>query len=451
MKKVKQIAQEGFYIHEKFGEVPNGWDLITIGESFDFFPTASYSRSMLTDNDECPYVHYGDIHTKFNRFIDFQNDELPRIPKELAKKYTQIKEGDLIFSDASEDYAGVGKAIDVKNAYAISGLHTLHLRSKNEDFINVFKGYILNQEKVRLNILKSATGIKVYSISKSGISKILLPKPPKNEQTAIASILSKVDEAIEATQNSIKAAEKLKKALMQNLLTGKLKPDGTWRTKDEFEMTKIGLLPKEWQVKTVKEISTQVTDGEHSTPERSESGFYLLSARNIKNSYLDLSNVDYVPEKELRKIQKRCNPQAGDIIISCSGTIGNVCMVPVGLDAGMVRSAALIKLKKDEIEPEFAELVFQSFSLQIQMKVSVASSVQGNIFQGAIKKLKIPYPPNQGERTLITNKIKSVSAFAVEKQTKIQTLQRLKKSLMQNLLTGKVRLSSELINQQTNG
>lgn len=281
--------------------------------------------------------------------------------------------------------------------------------------------------------------------------KTILPKPRKPEQIAIAAILFKMDEAIEATQNSIKAAEKLKKALMQNLLMGKLRPDGIWRKEDEFQMTKIGLIPKEWKIKTVKEISTLVTDGEHTTPERSESGFYLLSARNIKNSYLDLSNVDYVKEEELRKIQKRCNPQSGDIIISCSGTIGNVCMVPEGLDAGMVRSAALIKLKKDEIEPEFAELVFQSFSLQNQMKVSVASSVQGNIFQGAIRKLKIPYPPDREERTQITQKIKGFSALIIEKQTKIQNLQRLKKSLMQNLLTGKVRLPEVLIKQLNNG
>jgi type I restriction enzyme, S subunit len=160
-----------------------------------------------------------------------------------------------------------------------------------------------------------------------------------------------------------------------------------------------------------------------------------------------LSDVDYVSEKELRKIQKRCNPQPGDILISCSGTIGNVCIVPEGLDAGMVRSAALVKLKKDKIEPEFAELVFQSFSLQTQMKISVASSVQGNIFQGAIKKLKIPYPPSKEERDAITNHINEISKTAIKRYNKIEVLQCLKKSLMQNLLTGKIRVDVEKINE----
>lgn len=227
--------KSGYYYHEEFGNVPIGWDVTTIGACFDFFPTASLSRSKLADAGECPYIHYGDIHTKFDRIIDLQNDELPYVSNELATKYTKLEEGDLILTDASEDYDGVGKAVEVTNVgekYGIAGLHTLHLRAKSGCLVNGFKGYLLNHEKVRLDILQSATGIKVYSISKTGLKKILLPKPPKSEQTAIATILSKVDEAIEATQNSIKAAEKLKKALIQNLLTGKLKPDGTWRRKD---------------------------------------------------------------------------------------------------------------------------------------------------------------------------------------------------------------------------
>jgi type I restriction enzyme S subunit len=70
-----------------------------------------------------------------------------------------------------------------------------------------------------------------------------------NEQTAIASILSKVDEAIEATENSIKAAEKVKKALMQNLLSGKLKPDGSLRKEEDFYIDeKFGKVPIGWNL-----------------------------------------------------------------------------------------------------------------------------------------------------------------------------------------------------------
>ena len=274
--------------------------------------------------------------------------------------------------------------------------------------------------------------------------KTNLPKPTKEQQTLIANLLSKVDEAIASVQNSIAAAERLKKSLMQNLLTGKMKPDGTFRTPEEFYIdNKFGKVPVGWEVKKVQELSIQVTDGEHQTPERTETGYYLLSARNIKNGYLSLDDVDYIPEKELRRIQKRCNPQVGDILISCSGTIGNVCIVPDGFIGGMVRSAALVKLNSDKIEPQFAELMFQSHYLQNQMKVAVASSVQGNIFQGAIKKLRLFYPHDKQERIAITERLCLFNKEIASMQDKLIVFDRLKKSLMQNLLTGKVIVRSK--------
>lgn len=363
-----------------------------------------------------------------------------------AKDYSFIK--DYAFDEEAILISGNGAYVGYVHYY--NGKFDAYQRTYIlSDFkVNVFFLFHYLGENLRLRIHREKQDNATPYIKKGTLAKFKIQYPENPfEQTAIATILSKVDEAIAATQNSIKAAEKLKKALMQNLLTGKLKPDGSLRTEDEFYETKIGLLPKNWEVKTVKELSTQVTDGEHTTPERADSGYYLLSARNIKNGFLDLSNVDYVGEKELKRIQKRCNPQHGDILISCSGTIGNVCMVPDGLNAGMVRSTALVKLKTNEIEPDFAELVFQSFLLQNQMKVSVASSVQGNIFQGAIKKLKMPYPASQSERIQIAEKIKNFNSISSEKQNKIQMLQRLKKSLMQNLLTGKVRLPQEFIAQ----
>ena len=290
-------------------------------------------------------------------------------------------------------------------------------------------------------ILKAKTaGSGIPHADKGIIKRLDFYKPDNTEQAAIANILSKVDDAIASVQNSITAAERLKKSLMQNLLTGKMKPDGTIRTPEEFYIDeKFGKVPVGWDVKKVHELSIQVTDGEHQTPERTNEGYYLLSARNIKNGYLSLDDVDYIPEKELLRIQKRCNPQGGDILISCSGTIGNVCIVPDGFIGGMVRSAALVKLKKDMIEPQFAELMFQSHFIQNQMKVAVASSVQGNIFQGAIRNLRMFYPKDSLERLAITNCLHQFDMNIASKQKKVFVLERLKKSLMQNLLTGKVR------------
>ena len=213
-----------FYIEEKFGKVPVGWEVKRVDVLFDFYPTASYSRSMLSDNGDCKYVHYGDIHTRFNTFLDISKESLPYINKDMVKKFVYLENGDIIISDTSEDYEGVGKLVEIVNlgdSKVISGLHTLLLRSKTGDLINGFKGYLFNDERVRLEFLKYVTGIKVYSISKNSLAKVLLPIPTKQEQESIKNKLDAVNNDISSSKTKINSLERLKKSLMQNLLTGK--------------------------------------------------------------------------------------------------------------------------------------------------------------------------------------------------------------------------------------
>ena len=102
---------------------------------------------------------------------------------------------------------------------------------------------------------EESTGVPQLTAPKVKRIKINIPNL-KAEQTAIANILSKVDEAIAAVQSSIDAAERLKKSLMQKLLTGKRKPDGTFRTPEEFYIDeKFGKVPVGWKCDKFKEFA----------------------------------------------------------------------------------------------------------------------------------------------------------------------------------------------------
>ena len=113
--------------------------------------------------------------------------------------------------------------INVGETKAIAGLHTLMLRPKTKDFVNGFKGYLFNEERVRLEFLKKVTGIKVYSISKRSLAKILIPIPTLKEQEQIMQVLDSISHTILLSKNRTNVLENLKKSLMQNLLTGKVR------------------------------------------------------------------------------------------------------------------------------------------------------------------------------------------------------------------------------------
>ena len=149
---------------------------------------------------------------------------------------------------------------------------------------------------------------------------------------------------------------------------------------------------KGWKIQTFSELTNLITDGEHATPRRTTEGIYLLSARNVLNHAIQLEDVDYIDQEEYDRIAKRVIPQAGDVLISCSGTVGRCCTVPEGLKFQMVRSAALLRFKP-EIDPKFAEYMITSEYLQEQISRSKTASSQANLFQGKIAKLKGFAPP----------------------------------------------------------
>ena len=151
---------------------------------------------------------------------------------------------------------------------------------------------------------------------------------------------------------------------------------------------------KNWDLKTFEEMSVLITDGEHSTPKRTKEGIYLLSARNVLNHSLQLKDVDYINRDEYLRIAKRVVPKKGDILISCSGTIGRCCSVPDSLQLQMVRSVALIRFK-EVINPIFVEYMITSDYLQEQINSSKTMSSQANLFQGKIRKLKGFLPPTE--------------------------------------------------------
>ncbi|MDD2262040.1 MAG: restriction endonuclease subunit S [Clostridia bacterium] len=155
------------------------------------------------------------------------------------------------------------------------------------------------------------------------------------------------------------------------------------------ELEDLPILPFAWAWCRNLNVSTKITDGEHITPKREKSGYYLLSARNIQNGYISYTNVDYVGEDEYLRIRKRCNPEFGDILISCSGSVGRISLVPKNSNFVMVRSVALVKTNVKIYNPKFLEYLFLSPILQSQIEDGKKATAQANLFLEPIGKLNV--------------------------------------------------------------
>jgi len=205
------------------------------------------------------------------------------------------------------------------------------------------------------------------------------------------------------------------------------------------ELAELPHLPTGWGWIRVQELADKVTDGEHITPRRTESGYYLLSARNIQNGYLDLSNVDYVPQDEYERIRKRCNPEEGDILISCSGSIGRICRVPKELDFVMVRSVAVVKLQNSIESSKFYEYLFQSPFLQRQIEKGKKATAQANLFLEPINNLKVMVCSIEEQMIIIGEleaRLSEVDQLELTLATSLQQAEALRQSILKKAFAG---------------
>ena len=204
-----------------------GWEEKKLGEVFKFLNTANNARADLLESGEVEYIHYGDIHTRWNCFLDCSKNELPFIDKGKITGVPLLENGDLVIADASEDYEGLGACIEIKNIgkrKIIAGLHTLLLRGDKNIIAEGIRGYLRNFYGVKDTLIKLSTGVSVFGISKTNLKEVEFSIPPTIEkQTRIATILSDMDAEIEALEKKLEKYKMLKQGMMQNLLTGKIR------------------------------------------------------------------------------------------------------------------------------------------------------------------------------------------------------------------------------------
>ncbi len=415
------------YKQSEIGIIPEDWYLISYGEIFDFLPTATYSRSKLDQNGYSDYVHYGDIHTKWNHFLDFNEteSELQKISEDKSVGYSTLKDGDLIVADASEDYEGIGKSVEVKNIgskIVISGLHTYLLRSKVDYIANGFKGYIHSNTLVKKQFDRLATGLKVYGITKTNLKKILIPIPPTNdEQSAIADALSDIDNWIKSLTSLINKKKDIKQGTMQKLL-------------NPYEN---GQLKKGWIVKKLGDLAEMESGG---TPLSSISAYYNGSFPWVAIS--DMTKGGKVINTTDRSLTALglANSAAkmfptGTVLYAMYASLGECSIAGVSV----CTSQAILGIRTtDDLDTDF--LYYYLSSKKSIVKKIGQQGTQSNLNKGMVQNFILKLPSDVDEQSDIANILTDIDAEIAALKVKLTKAKQIKQGMVQNLLTGKIRL-----------
>jgi type I restriction enzyme S subunit len=202
------------------------WEMKRLGDHVAFLRHGVNSRAELTPDGAVKYVHYGDIHTTVDVYLEPSSSPMPRLPAVRARTLDRLQDGDLVMVDASEDIEGVGKSVEIKGLRGdevVSGLHTIAARFDKAVLADGFKAYLQFCPAFRNHLRRLAAGTKVYATSRAHLATVEMQLPQVPEQTAIASALADMDAEITALEARRDKTRAIKQGMMQQLLTGRVR------------------------------------------------------------------------------------------------------------------------------------------------------------------------------------------------------------------------------------
>jgi type I restriction enzyme S subunit len=413
------------------GLIPDDWNLVSYNDAFDFLNTATYSRAQLSDNEKIGYVHYGDVHTKHSHFLDLDVINLPTIKRNLQKNYQTIKDGDLIVVDASEDYKGIGKSVEVrnvKNRKAISGLHTFLLRGKDGLIEDGYKAYIYYNKLVKKQMDTLATGLKVYGVSKANLKKILIPLPPtKAEQIAIATTLNDIDALITGLEKLIIKKGTIRQGAMQELLTGK---------------KRVGGFHDKWVEETLPNVCWFQEGPGLRNWQFTKFGIKVINVTNLENGYINLDKTQrYISLEEFHKMYEHFEIDENDIVVASSGNSYGKVAVARRQDLPLLMNTSVIRFKPlRDFHYKFLLLFLKSNLFKNQLDLLTTGGAQPNFGPAHLKKTVIMRPKTIDEQIYIAQILSDMDAEIEMLKEKLNKHKTIKQGMMQSLLTGKTRL-----------
>lgn len=303
---------------------------------------------------------------------------------------------------------------------------TLFYTKLNDYFLAKWFYYYL--DNIDLKKYNEATGVP--SLSVANLNTISIATPPYEEQEKIALILSTVDEQIDNVDALIEKNKELKKGLMQQLLT-----KGIGHTK--FKKTEIGEIPEEWEVICLSQISDKIGDGLHGTPKYDDNGeYFFINGNNLVDGKVKVTDdTRRISKEEYIKNKKELSNNT--LLISLNGTIGNIAYYN-NEKIMLSKSSGYITLKSIYNKNYIYQLLKSSRIINYFNRELTGTTIK-NLSLNTLRNTPIPIP-SQEEQEKIALILSELDEKIEEYENKKEKLGELKNGLMQQLLTGKIRV-----------
>lgn len=416
------------YKHTEVGVIPEDWEVVHLSELGKF--KNGINKSSEAFGHGSPFVNLMDV---FGVSSIALSDALGLVDSNNAEQQTyDLRKGDVIFIRSSVKPSGVGLTAVVEEDLPKTVYSGFLIRFRDSGALdNGFKRHCFYQEGFRKRVISGSSVSANTNINQDNLKRLLIAIPPtKAEQTAIAAALSDADALITSLEKLIAKKQNIKQGAMQELLK-----------------------PKEgWVVKKLGEVFSFSGGYSASREQLSNDGFCYLHYGDIhgaKKTFINVKN-EYTEIPKLKISLKNISPKSllneGDIVFvdaseDDEGTSRHIVVKnPDGVPYISGLHTIVAKSIDDSVNNDYKRYCFQSAYIKSQFKFYAVGTKVSGISKTNIAKIEIAFPTSD-EQTRIATILSDMDAEIEGLEKKLDKYRRIKQGMMQELLTGKTRLS----------
>ena len=368
----------------------------------------------------------------------------------------EIFPGDLLICRLA-DPIGRGCIVpDLKERY-ITSVDVAILRIDEDHFEKNLIIQVINNDEFLAKCNEVSGGSTRQRISRKNLGEIGVLLPRIKEQRKIAKILTTVDNLIEKTQALIDKYQSIKQGMMHDLFTRGVDQNGKLRPTYEeaphlYKESELGWIPKEWEIRRLGNFTCvkggkRLPAGSDFANEKTE--YPYLRVTDMVNGTIKDGDIKHV-SAEIQKSISRYTISSDDLYVTIAGTIGLFGTIPLKYDGAQLTENAA---KITSIDPNKYDLLYLSALLNSKI---ISSQVLKEIGLGAgvpklalfrIEKLLLPIPTLNEQKRNRLRLQKIINTIEIEGK-KLEKLKSLKNGLMQDLLTGKVRVKTDEVEEE---
>jgi len=420
------------------GDLPIDWKAERLERVCDINPD---SFSPDDENGTFEYISLSNVSEGI--VLDSESVSIEEAPSRATRR---VKEGDVLVGTVRPKQSSHGFVTEEHGGKVCSsGFGVLRTgKSVNSQFL---RQEVLSHRFFR-QMMAYVAGSGYPAVKLSDLRKHRIAVPPLPEQRKIASVLYTVDQAIQKTEAIIEQAQRVKRGLMQDLLTFGITEEGDIRNPEEapgeFRETALGKVPREWRMMPLREVCHEIVDSPHSTPEYAEEGVLIVRTSDIDEGRFVPDEAKRVTEEAYRERISRLKPEPGDVVFTREAPVGEAFRIPERTRLCLGQRTMVLRSREDVLNPEFLVHSIYSYRIQKRFDQLVVGTTNPHLNVGTIRNFKIPIP-DLDEQNRIVSVLSSVDNEIDVGLQRRNRLSQLKKGLMQDLLTGEVRTADKAI------